>query len=98
MQMSQGGAQFGRLRTKAGSASRNGALRIQVKDNGPGLSLEHDETHLRKGLGLANTRARLERLYGNDHLLELTNDPAGGLIVTLEIPRERKTSVNPTLS
>jgi len=79
-------------------ASRNGALRIQVKDNGPGLSLEQDETHLRKGLGLANTRARLERLYGNDHLLELTNDPAGGLIVTLEIPRERKASVNPTLS
>ena len=79
-------------------ASRNGALRIQVKDNGPGLSLELDETHLRKGLGLANTRARLERLYGNDHLLELTNDPAGGLIVTLEIPRERKASLNPALS
>jgi two-component system, LytTR family, sensor kinase len=79
-------------------ASRNGALRIQVKDNGPGLSLEQNETLLRKGLGLANTRARLERLYGADHLLELTNDPAGGLIVTLEIPRERKTSVNPTLS
>src|SRR6267143_2048227 len=80
------------------AAARNGALRIQVKDNGPGLPVGHDTMHLRKGLGLANTRARLERLYGADHLLELTNDPAGGLIVTLEIPRERKASVNPTLS
>jgi len=77
-------------------AARNGALRIQVKDNGPGLSLEQDETHLRKGLGLANTRARLERLYGADHLLELANDPAGGLIVILEIPRERNPAVIPS--
>ena len=77
------------------AAARNGALRIQVKDNGPGLPVDQDCVHLRKGLGLANTRARLERLYGADHLFELTNDPAGGLIVTLEIPRERKTS--PTL-
>ncbi len=74
------------------AAPRNGALRIEVKDNGPGLSVDQDGIHLRKGVGLANTRARLERLYGADHLLELTNDPAGGLIVTLEIPRERHTS------
>src|SRR5258705_2715760 len=71
------------------AAPRNGALRIEVKDNGPGLPVDQDGIHLRKGVGLANTRARLERLYGADHLLELANDPAGGLIVILEIPRER---------
>jgi LytS/YehU family sensor histidine kinase len=76
---------------------RNGALRIQIKDNGPGLPVDHEGIHLRKGVGLANTRARLERLYGVDHLLELTNDPAGGLVVTLEIPRLRKTPID-TLS
>ncbi len=62
-------------------------LRIQVRDNGPGL-LTHrtSENFFKKGLGLANTESRLERLYGRAHLLELANDPAGGLIVTLEIP------------
>ena len=72
---------------------RNGALRIEVRDNGPGLPVDHDTIHLRKGVGLANTRARLERLYGADHLFELTNDPAGGLVVTLEIPRDRNTPI-----
>jgi two-component system, LytTR family, sensor kinase len=65
----------------------NGTLRIQVRDNGPGLS-EHrtSENLLEKGLGLANTETRLERLYGAAHLFDLRNNPDGGLIVTLEIP------------
>jgi len=65
----------------------NGTLRIKVRDNGPGLP-EHrtSDNLIKKGLGLANTETRLERLYGADHLFDLSNDPAGGLIVTLEIP------------
>lgn len=65
----------------------NGTLRIQVRDNGPGLS-EHRTTDnlFKKGLGLANTETRLERLYGADHLFDLSNNPDGGLIVTLEMP------------
>ncbi len=65
----------------------NGTLRIQVRDNGPGLS-EHrtSEILFKKGLGLANTENRLERLYGAAHSFDLKNDPDGGLIVTLEIP------------
>ena len=66
---------------------QNGILRIQVRDNGPGLS-EHrtSENLLKKGLGLTNTETRLKRLYGAAHLFDLKNNPAGGLIVTLEIP------------
>jgi signal transduction histidine kinase len=66
---------------------RNGSLRIQVRDNGPGLSGHRtSENMFNKGLGLANTEARLERLYGAAHLFDLRNNPDGGLIVTLEIP------------
>ena len=66
---------------------RNGTLRIQVRDNGPGLSEHRTSDNLfKKGLGLANTETRLERLYGADHLFDLSNNPDGGLIVTLEIP------------
>ena len=70
------------------SAKRdNGSLRIQVRDNGPGLSaIPKPNGRSREGLGLANTRARLHQLYGSAHRFELANAPGGGLLVTLEIP------------
>ncbi|MBV9211319.1 MAG: histidine kinase [Acidobacteria bacterium] len=65
----------------------NGVLRIEVRDNGPGLPVNHSSIKLFKGgLGLANTRARLDQLYGAQHRFELENNPAGGLTVTLEVP------------
>jgi len=66
---------------------RNGMLRIQVRDNGPGLSRAPSPGNPKHGVGLANTKARLERLYGTNHRFELANEPAGGFVVTLEIPR-----------
>jgi len=66
---------------------RNGTLRIQVRDNGPGLSAHRtSENMFKKGLGLANTETRLEQLYGAAHSFNLRDNPDGGLIVTLEIP------------
>jgi len=65
----------------------NSMLRIEVRDNGPGLPVNHSCIKLFKGgLGLANTRARLQQLYGAAHRFELENNPAGGLTVTLEVP------------
>jgi sensor histidine kinase YesM len=70
------------------AAPRNGVVRIEVKDNGPGIDAERMfEGRRGKGLGLANTQARLSGLYGEAARFELSNDPAGGLIVALEIPR-----------
>lgn len=72
-------------RVEVTAVPRNGVVRIEVKDNGPGIQTL--EARRGRGVGLANTRARLEGLYGNAARFELTNDPAGGLVVTLEIPR-----------
>ncbi|HVF48500.1 MAG TPA: histidine kinase [Pyrinomonadaceae bacterium] len=67
-----------------------GMLRIEIKDNGPGLpTYPNGIRQFKEGLGLANTRARLEQLYGTEHRFELANDPVGGLVVTLEIPYTR---------
>ncbi len=67
---------------------RNGAVHIEVKDNGPGLPVDRTlEVRRGKGLGLANTQARLVGLYGTAARFEMTNRPSGGLIVSIEIPR-----------
>lgn len=71
-------------------------LLLQVEDNGPGLALISESgasssghlaarTHA-GGVGLSNTRARLEHLYGAEHRFELTRATPRGMIVTLEIP------------
>ena len=67
---------------------RNGVVRIEVKDNGPGIHTDRIlEARRGKGVGLANTQARLVGLYGEAARFELSNNPSGGLIVALEIPR-----------
>ena len=68
---------------------KKGALRIEVRDNGPGLSANRkNEQGVKGGLGLANTQARLDQLYNAAYRLDLSNGPEGGLIVTLELPSE----------
>lgn len=69
----------------------DGFLRIRIRDNGPGLPMNRTVDSLfKKGLGLTNTQARLDRLYGAEHRFVIANDPAGGLAVTLEIPSIRE--------
>jgi signal transduction histidine kinase len=60
----------------------NGTVLISLRDDGPGLP----RGVLREGVGLANTRARLEQLYGRDHRFELLSPPGGGLEVSMVIP------------
>ena len=59
-------------------------LELVVEDDGPGLPL--NEAASAEGVGLTNIRARLEKLYGSDQSLALSNKPDGGLLVKIEIP------------
>lgn len=81
-------ANSGQGRVEITAAAKNGSLKIQVKDNGPGIcSKQSASPNAGLGVGLTNTKARLERLYGADHKFELENGALGGLTVTMEIPR-----------
>jgi sensor histidine kinase YesM len=40
----------------------------------------------KSGIGLANARAQLDRLYGTNYSLKLLTQPSGATIVMLQIP------------
>ncbi len=64
-------------------ARRQGArLIMNVEDNGPGLKVSSNGS----GIGLSNTRARLEQFYGNDFTFQITDSAERGAIVTLDVP------------
>jgi len=64
------------------AARRDGErLVLTVRDNGPGLDVQNAS-----GVGLANTRARLEQLYGNRASLELRDAEGGGVLAQITLP------------
>jgi LytS/YehU family sensor histidine kinase len=60
----------------------NGNLVIDVLDDGMG----EREGPFREGVGLTNTRARLEALYGGMQSMDLRSEPGAGFRVRLRIP------------
>jgi two-component system, LytTR family, sensor kinase len=72
----------GRIAIRA--AHSGGQLTIQIRDNGDGVPPER-LIGLNRGVGLANTRARLEHLYPAIHRFELSN-MSDGFCVTVSIP------------
>ncbi|MCC7177477.1 MAG: sensor histidine kinase [Acidobacteria bacterium] len=62
-----------------------GMLELNVQDNGVGLSAAR-LSDFNRGVGLSNTRARLEHLYGSLHRFEFRQPPEGGLLVLIAVP------------
>jgi two-component sensor histidine kinase len=60
-------------------------LAITVSDNGKGVG-SHELRSLNEGIGLSNTRARLEHLYPGEHHVSFATPPGGGFGVTLTLP------------
>ncbi len=72
----------GTLRIQA--RQQSGRLEITVRDDGIGLRLGAGS-----GLGLANTRSRLEALHGRAAGLDIFNNPQGGVSAVLSLPLQR---------
>jgi LytS/YehU family sensor histidine kinase len=60
-------------------------LRLEVLDDGPGLRNDQSPPS-RGGIGLSNTRARLQELYPDAHHFEISNRPEGGAMAAVELP------------
>ncbi len=80
-----GGKGGGVAEVQVAISRHDGRLRLEVRDNGPGFPPGVERSG---GLGLANTRARLEQLYGAAYRFELANGvpPRGGAVATIDIP------------
>ncbi len=67
-------------------------LVLQVSDSGPGISSEpqhlEGQSEGGRGVGLRNTRERLQTLYGDAHDFELNNIEPHGLNIVIRIPFE----------
>ncbi|MCB9511822.1 MAG: histidine kinase [Deferribacteres bacterium] len=60
-------------------------LVLIVTDNGPGIDAGQQANN-DKGIGLANTRERLEKMYGSAAHLSMQNIEDGGLKVEIKLP------------
>jgi len=63
---------------------RNGTLRLTVRDDGPGPNSGRSAPG--SGVGLRNTRERLEQLYGPRAKLTIQGDGDHGTVAVIEIP------------
>jgi LytS/YehU family sensor histidine kinase len=70
------------VRIELKSRLRDATLELQVCDNGPGISGEGSGS----GVGLSNTRARLQQLYGDRQSLRLDGLAGGGVAATVLLP------------
>ncbi|HUP87711.1 MAG TPA: histidine kinase, partial [Longimicrobiales bacterium] len=58
-------------------------LVLQVRDDGPGLA---NGPRASQGVGLSNSRRRLEQLYGDLYSLDIRNGDESGVVVTISLP------------
>ncbi|MDJ0751253.1 MAG: histidine kinase [Woeseiaceae bacterium] len=65
----------------------HGTLAMQLSDTGPGLG-KSDNGQKSSGVGLKNTRERLQQLYGDEQAFTLAPNEPSGLTATINIPFE----------
>jgi two-component system LytT family sensor kinase len=69
------------------TTNSNGRLRIEIEDNGVGISEEKMPHVYVEGIGLSNVRERLRVLYGTDFQLDIQSRPGEGTIIRIDIPQ-----------
>jgi len=67
-------------------------LKITLKDNGPGIAKNKTKTKLESqnssGVGIANTKERLRKLYPNQSTFALSSQDAEGVTIEITLPCE----------
>jgi two-component system, LytTR family, sensor kinase len=69
------------------TSTRDSRLRIEIEDNGVGISEEKMPHVYVEGIGLSNVRERLRVLYGADFNLEIESLEGKGTIIKIDVPQ-----------
>ena len=75
----------GKGRVRVSVRRDNGSLEIRINDSGCGFTLGEDGRPAREGIGIANTRERLDHIYGEKASLLLRN-ANGGAEAVVTVP------------
>jgi two-component system, LytTR family, sensor kinase len=70
-------------RVEVAGTVEGGRLHLEVTDDGPGIP---DNRRVVEGVGLANTRERIGRIYGDAGKMNIRNRPTGGIAVEIILP------------
>jgi two-component system, LytTR family, sensor kinase len=68
------------------TSTRDGRLRIEIQDNGAGISEEKMPHVYVEGIGLSNVRERLRVLYGADFRLDIESREGQGTTIKIDVP------------
>lgn len=79
------------------SIFRDAANLVLEVSNGNSVLAEPPDRLLRRGVGLANTQARVRQLYGEQHCLELYNLEPRGVLVRLMLPARSRSPQRETI-
>lgn len=69
-----------------------GELLLEVSDTGPGIDLENGVLPEFRGVGINNTRNRLQEMYAGDQSCKFRMAEPSGLIVSIRIPFDTRQS------
>jgi two-component system LytT family sensor kinase len=67
-----------------------GNLLLELSDDGEGVELNGNQMPRSNGVGLNNTRERLEELYGDQYACTFSNAEPHGLKVSIRLPYEKE--------
>jgi sensor histidine kinase YesM len=75
----------GTCRVMISAVRERGSLRLEVRDTGPGFA-GAGASPRGEGIGLGNTHARLQQLYGSAQQIDCFDAAGGGACVVIRIP------------
>ncbi|MBT3562648.1 MAG: histidine kinase [Gammaproteobacteria bacterium] len=71
-----------------GARAVAGNLLLEVSDNGPGIEFISGQMPVFNGVGIVNTKERLEAIYGLRHSIKFNQALPSGLMIEIRIPFE----------